>query len=665
MPFIPRKIRFISIIFLTNLAIFLLFRFVFLLYFTPDNTSLFSSPIVKALYIGFKFDARLAALICLPILFLSGIPFIDPLKNKIGKIVWTGYLVLTFAAILLIYLFDFGTFDYIKNRINSTVFMFAKNPGISLKMVWQSYSVIPILLFYFLFIFLYFLWVKRTISKSVLSPSPPGPSKWKKVVKYTVFGFLLIAVIYGKLARYPLRWSEAFFSPDLFVSQLGLNPVLYFYNSFSTQPFNYDIRKVRHYYPILADYYQIEESERSKLSLRRTCKPNPIIKGTEPPNIVVILLETFAAFKASANKNGLEPTPHFDRLCQQGILFTRFFVPMENTSRSLFSFICGIPDVTPGRYSSWHPLLVDQRTVLNAFTKYEKLYFLGGSANWGNIRGLLSHNIKNLKIFEEGSYRSPALDVWGISDADLFMEANQVIRRIKDKPFFAMIQTSGNHRPFKIPKNSRDFKTVEVDEKILKKNGFYSLKEYNGFRFLDHCLGYYFDLARKEDYFNNTVFVIFSDHGTMGGASDTRFGDLSFGSFHVPLLIYAPGYIKTPRIISTVMSELDLLPSLAGFIGIPFINTTLGRNIFDPGFKDKMFAFTYTAFRIVPRIGLIEDEFYVNVEPDGSFHLHRWNPSVPLEDATPQYPQKAKRMSTMARAMLEYSRYLIYHNKKN
>jgi phosphoglycerol transferase MdoB-like AlkP superfamily enzyme len=323
-----------------------------------------------------------------------------------------------------------------------------------------------------------------------------------------------------------------------------------------------------------------------------------------------------------------------------------------------------MPDASRGRYSSWNPLLVDQHTIMNYFTGYKKMYFLGGSANWGNIRGLLSHNIKDLEIFEEGSYHSPVLDVWGISDADLFMEANEILREKKEKPFFAFIQTSGNHRPFLIPKDSRGFKTVKVKKNKLIKNGFYSLEEYNGFRFLDHGLGYYFELAREEAYFNNTIFVIMGDHGTLNGARDTRFGDLSFGAFKIPLLIYAPGLIKEPGKIATVISELDVLPTLAGLIGKPYINTTLGRDVFDPAYKDRMFAFTYTPFRMVPRVGLMDEEFYVNVEPDGSYSLYRWDPSLAPRDLKMQYPEKAKQMADMAVGIMEYSRYLLYHNKK-
>ncbi|MCX6583444.1 MAG: LTA synthase family protein [Candidatus Aminicenantes bacterium] len=658
---VPARIRLVGVVFLTNLAVFLLLRLGFLFFFIPDTTPLFSHPVLKALYLGFKFDARLAALICLPILLLSGVPFLDLFKKKTARRSWTGYLLLTFAVILFIYLLDFGVFAYVKTRLNASLLMFTNNPGMSLKMIWETYAVLRILFFFFLFNFLYFWWIKRRLAK--LSNLPPlSQTRRQKVVKYTLFGFLLLAVIYGKLARYPLRWSEAFFSPNTFVSYLGVNPVLFFYDTFLSNPLNYDLDKVKQYYPLLADYYGIAGPERENLSLVRSRSPQPRVKGT--PNIVFIIMETFAGFKTGVINDGLNSSPNFDKLCEQGIYFTNHFVPMENTSRSLFALFVGMPDASRGRYSSWNPLLVDQHTIMNYFTGYKKMYFLGGSANWGNIRGLLSHNIKDLEIFEEGSYHSPVLDVWGISDADLFMEANEILREKKERPFFAFIQTSGNHRPFLIPKDSRGFKTVKVKKKILGKNGFYSLEEYNGFRFLDHCLGYYFELAREEAYFNNTIFVIMGDHGTLNGARDTRFSDLSFGSFKIPLLIYAPGLIKEPAKIATVMSELDVLPTLAGLIGKSYINTTLGRDVFDPAYKDRMFAFTYTPFRMTPRVGLLDEEFYVNVESDGSYSLYRWEQSLAPRDLKMQYPEKAKQMADMAVAIMEYSRYLLYHNKK-
>ena len=72
----------------------------------------------------------------------------------------------------------------------------------------------------------------------------------------------------------------------------------------------------------------------------------------------------------------------------------------------------GIPDIELNKTSSRNPLIVDQHTIINSFDNYKKFYFLGGSASWANIRGLLTANIPNLEIYEEGSYASPRVDVW-------------------------------------------------------------------------------------------------------------------------------------------------------------------------------------------------------------------------------------------------------------
>lgn len=652
---VPPRLRFLLAIFSINLLIFLIFRISFLLYFKPEAQPLFSKNILKAFFIGIKFDARLSAWISLPFFLLSWLPFFSIAKSKSGKKIWVLYFSILIGIIVFLYSVDFGVYSYVQSRLNATLINELENLDISVKMVLQSYPVIIVIPLIIIGSFLYSKLLRKIIS---IFEKNFVPNKIVSVFSHLFLIIFLIIVIYGRLSQFPLRWSDAFFTTDNFISGLALNPVLYLYATLSNNPVEYDIEEVKKYYPVIAEIYGVKP-DFENLSIKRFCNPYPQVSGN--PNIVFIILETFAGFKVGALGNRMNPSPNFDRLAKDGILFTRFYTPMENTSRSIFSWLTGIPDVTEKRYASWHPEIVDQHTILNYFDGYKKLFFIGGSASWGNIRGVLSSNIEGLRIFEEGFFRSPRLDVWGISDADLFMETNEVLRKTEE-PFFAIILTSGNHRPFKIPENSRGFVSVNVDEKILKKNGFYSLKEYNGFRFLDHCLGYYFSLAEKEEYFKNTIFVIFGDHGTSGGSSDKRFGDLSFGPFHIPFLIYSPSLIKKGKRVDFVASSIDILPTIASLVGKPYLNKTLGRDLFDPNIKNR-FAFTFTPFRIPPRVGLIQDNFYVNVEPDGSYSLYDCEAKNPV-DLKNQYPEKAKKMAELAKAIHEYSKYLLYHNKK-
>jgi len=68
---------------------------------------------------------------------------------------------------------------------------------------------------------------------------------------------------------------------------------------------------------------------------------------------------------------------------------------------------------------SRNPQAVDQHSVINDFQGYEKLYFLGGSASWANIRGLLNNNIGGLHLYEQDSYEAPKIDV-GVSAIKIY-----------------------------------------------------------------------------------------------------------------------------------------------------------------------------------------------------------------------------------------------------
>ncbi|MBI2568612.1 MAG: sulfatase-like hydrolase/transferase [Candidatus Schekmanbacteria bacterium] len=656
-----RRASFVIALFCFNFAIFAAFRVAFLTCFKPDALPLSSGPLVYAYYLGMKFDARLAALICLPILLLSAVPHLDFTKSRFGRFFWTSALAVGMGAIMLLYAIDFGAFGYLQTRLNTSLATLLDDPDIALGMVWQTYPVVPGLSGIVAATLLYGLAVRRLGGQRMVpGAAEPPRSRRRAAIVHACCALVLIGLAYGKLARYPLRWSEAFFSKDTFVSQFALNPVLFLFDTMEEEPLSFDEASARRHYDAVASYLEAPERHPETLSLARRGRPTPLVAGR--PNVVLVMLETFAAYKTGTFGSGLDSSPSFDRLAAAGMLFTRFYTPMENTSRSLFAALFGIPDVSVKQATSRNPLAVDQHTICNAFVGYDRLYFLGGSANWGNIRGMLSHNIDGLQIFEEGSYDSPVNDVWGISDADLFEEANMVFRRRPaGRPFFAIVQTAGNHRPYDIPRDAKGFVPVQIGEDEVRAHGFHSVEEYNSFRFLDHSLGHFMKVASREAYFDDTLFVIYGDHGTTGGATDRRYGELALASFHVPLLLYAPKLLGAPRRIGEVASELDIMPTLAGMLGLEYVNTAFGRNLLEPR-RDAGGAFTYSAFRYPPQLGFIEGDYYVNVEPDGGARLFRLD-TPGEEDISGAEPHTTARLAERARGIYELARYLIYHNK--
>ncbi|HSP13421.1 MAG TPA: LTA synthase family protein [Thermoanaerobaculia bacterium] len=599
-------------VFFVNLVILTLLRVAFFLAFRGTAGPLDGGEVVRAFYLGLKFDARLLAIVAFPLLFLRRFE--------------TAYVILAEVFLLALYAADFGTYAYIHQRLNAGVLEFLRNPLISMHMIWESYHVV-----------LFALTIVALVAAIAFATARTVKRRTRQAGVSWLMAIFFVACMYGKVSRYPLRWSDAYFSRNPFIGALALNPAQYLFETTREKPAAYDLHRVRGLYPIMSAYLGVDRPDLQRLNFRRTPPLHPRTTGT--PNVVIIQLESFAAFKTGAFGNPANGSPHFDAIAREGWLFTRHYSPSEKTARALFAVMFGIPDVSPWQASAHNPLTVDQASIANAFTGYDKLYFLGGSANWSNIRGMLAHNLDGLRIFEEGSYDAPVVDVWGISDEDLVLAANDVLRH-ETKPFFALIHTSGNHRPYDIPEKTHGFQLLKVDSGALRANGFDSNEEYNAFRYLDHAIGLFFDAARREPYFNNTVFVLYGDHGTRTGAPGTELtlGDLSPVVYHVPMLIYAPGFIHEGRRIDTPSSHVDILPTLASFCGRPYVNQALGLDLLDPVAGPRSAAFVFTTFHDPPDIELFE---------------HSGTTIVKSNDDHPN----------LGRAFYETARWLLYHNR--
>jgi len=605
-------IRRTLLIFAANVVLFTLLRVAFLLAF---GHHLAGNDLARAFYLGLKFDARIAALVVVPIAIFGA--------RGIATIVVAVFEVL----VLVCYAIDFGSYAYVHQRVNASELEFLRNPLISLHMVWESYHVvwfgIGVLLFLAALVF--------ALRGKATTTQPKDPL-WQRIA-LVVF---LLACIYGKVSRYPLRWSDAYVARDPFAAELSLNPPQFLFETMREEPVKLDENRVRRLYPVMAKYTGVDRYDPKSLSLARTPRLFPQTRGA--PNVVVIQLESFAAFKSGAFGNRANGCPNVDRLAREGLLFTNYYSPSEKTARALFATVFGMADVSPWQAAGNNPMAVDQYTIINAFKGYEKYFFLGGSANWSNIRGMLAHNIDGLKIFEEGSYKAKPVDVWGVTDEEVFLAASDELSKQR-KPFFALILTSGNHRPYTVPKETHGYAREILSNEDLRANGFESNDEYNSFRYLDHAVGLFLEKSKNQPWFRNTVFVLYGDHGTRTGAPGEALtlGDLSLIVYHVPMIIYAPGFNVPPRRIDAAASHMDLMPTIASFCGVPYLNQTLGIDLFDPDAANRSAAFVFTTFRQPPTLGLVEGPRYTIVKSGTS--------------------------NTLPEAFYEFSRWLMLHNK--
>ncbi|MFN8251561.1 MAG: LTA synthase family protein [Ferruginibacter sp.] len=666
---IPKLLRWIFSVVLLLMMMMSLARYIFYLSYNPPGKAFSGSAFIM----GLRFDARVAGIIGLLMLLLCAFPFINPFKNHKARRFWNIFLPVVFVLLVLLYVIDYYHYDYLHQRLNASVLNYLQDAGISFTMMRQTYPLLQSLIALIILAVVarwFFGWLlKRFLFEDSISK--------RAGVIYYVAGFLIMAqATLGKIVlkpgQFPLRWSDAFTLSDDFKAQLALNPLQSFVSTLSFRNSTFDIKKVKAYYPLMAAQLGVRSYDSVQLNYRRDYTISDTISSS--PNIVLVICESFSAYKSSMYNNPLNTTPYFNELCKNGVFFNRCFTPAYGTARGVWATITGTPDVEDPRTASRNPNAVNQHTIINDFKDYSRFYFLGGSANWANIRGLLTNNISNLQLYEEGSYKAATVDVWGISDKNLFLEANKVLKE-QSKPFFAIIQTADNHRPYTIPEEDRKhFNMLSFPADTLKKYGFESNEEMNAFRFTDYCYQQFMEAAKKEKYFDNTIFVFVGDHGIRYGGNlpylPKAYAAQGLTCEHVPLLFYAPKILQ-PKTDHRVCSQVDVLPSIAGLAKRSYTNSTLGRNLFDtinPLFQyQSVRANENLAFIIdhdMKTIGLVNNEYYfLKNFKSGAEELVSITGNDPV--ATDSRADSIKNhLRQYTDAYYETAKYLLLNNKK-
>ncbi|MFO3673569.1 LTA synthase family protein [Pseudomonas protegens] len=628
--------------------------------------------ILQTLGIGLRFDLRLTLLILLPLALLAWLPRWNLLRLPTLRWLARVYLLLVLGGAGLLYIIDLGHYAYLGVRINATVLRYLDDAQISRQMLWESYPVLWIVLAWGSALSLWGYALLRLERLTLDRPAQPL-GRWSLAC---VSALGIAAVFLGLLGRVenlnlenpvPLRWSDAYFSGNSQIAALGLNPVLFFYDTLKAGQAQYDEAQVRQHYPALARYLGVDQPDPQSLSFTRQQGIQPYrIDRPRPPNVIFVMLESLGTSAVGAYGNPLNPTPNLDRLARQSWFFKHFYVPVTGTAKTVWASITGVPDVTRQETATRQPLITRQHSLINAFSDYHKLYLIGGNAGWANINGLIRQSIDNVRLYDESHWQSPQVDVWGISDLDLFKESDRLLRAIpQDQPFFAYLQTSGNHRPFTIPKDNDGFQAQDLPLEQVQAAGSRSLEQYNAVRLLDFNIGRLMEIAKAGGYYDNTIFVFFGDHNTRISQIPhmaPAFEQLGLESNNVPLLIHAPGMLQ-PRVIEAAVGLADLLPTVAGMAGMPFTNGAMGRDIQQLAPEGERVVPLVLREGTFPVIGGVTKDFLLQMQHDGSgATLHDLASNTPREDVAQEHPQEFERLLELTRGMHEGARLMLYRN---
>lgn len=298
------------------------------------------------------------------------------------------------------------------------------------------------------------------------------------------------------------------------------------------------------------------------------------IGAAGPPNVVVVAEESFGAEFSGAY--GADPswTPSFDALSEHGLLFTHAYATGTRTVRGLEALSASLPPIPsvsivkrPGseNIATWGGVMRDRG--------YHTSFLYGGFGYFDNMNHYFSGNgyaVSDRADIEDVTFAN----IWGVCDEDLFNHALGYFDQhaAAGQPFFSIVLSTSNHKPFTFP---------EGIPGIASEGG----GREAGVRYADYALGRFFEAAKSHAWFDNTIFVFVADHGArVYGAAE-----IPLHTYEIPLLVIAPRLLAAGR-VDTLISQIDVAPTVMHLIGQPYEAPFFGQDIFalEPGAERTM-----------------------------------------------------------------------------
>ena len=584
-PTVKSHLAFTLLCALIMMLMFTLLRVALLVYNREMILDTPASTFLEAFANGLRFDLRIVVYLSIPLLLA-----ILSVKAMTMRAVMRLWLTAACSLALFLGLMEMDFYREFHQRLNGLVFQYVKeDPKTVMSMLWYGFPVVRYLLAWAVgTLILYFAFrgadrLTRSRTTAAVAGIARAVAPWYgRVAVFVVVLLVCVVAARGTLRQGPpLRWGDAYTTDSNFANQLGLNGSLSLIaaakSRFSDERSN--IWKATLEDPVAQQTVRdMLLTENDKLVDPDTA---PVRRDTTPPaektlpikNVVVILMESFAGHSVGALGRPGNVTPYFDNLSKEGLLFERFFSNGTHTHQGMFATMACFPNLPGFEYLMQTPegshKLSGLPELLSA-RKFDDVYVYNGDFAWDNQSGFFS-NQGMTTFVGRNDYVDPVFSdpTWGVSDQDMFNRGLEELKKREGKePFYALLQTLSNHTPYALP-------TPLPVEPVTDRG---SLNEHlTAMRYSDWALGQFFEKARKEPYFKETLFVVVGDHGF---GNEQQISEMDLGRFNVPLLLIGPGIQeKFGARNDTVGTQVDIVPTIMGRLGGEFRQQCWGRDL--------------------------------------------------------------------------------------
>jgi phosphoglycerol transferase MdoB-like AlkP superfamily enzyme len=445
--------------------------------------------------------------------------------------------------------------------------------------IMESYPVVPLFLGIFAVAAVFTVYIYRKTKTELLDL----PNLKQKLILLISFCVLVGVSIVG------LNFTTKLKSENVFEEEIQANGLPKFYWAFTHNELDYF-----QFYPVMNQ----QQADNTFLSQYSPPVLNRNIESGKPElkkNVVLISIESLSADFMEHYGNTQKITPFLDSLADRSLMFTNLYATGNRTVRGLEALTLCIPP-TAGES------IIKRENNKNKFTTgsvfkskgYDVKFLYGGYSYFDNMKDFYEGN--GYGIVDRNNFKPEEItfaNVWGVADEDMAKKAIQTMNAEakSGKPFFNHWMTVSNHRPFTYPNGKID---IPGDAKSRE----------GGVKYTDYSLRKFFEMAKKQSWYANTVFVIIADHC----ASSAGDMELPMDKYRIPAMIFSEEFIE-PQKFTQTMSQIDVMPTLFGLLNFNYHSKFLGQDVFTKEFQPKAYVATYQD------LGFIKDNYLTIISP--------------------------------------------------
>lgn len=578
------------------LFIQMVFRVIFLILYKEFDGDPGIQDWLMTLAYGMKLDISITGYFLLfPTLILI---FYTVINSQIFKKI-LGIYTFVMLNILVFALFtNLVLYRYWRTPTDDSIFDYLSTPKEMLASV-STWNLVALFLIIGLTIYaLYFQIYRKWVNKPLVLPQK------KSVLGMILFFLLLPATIIpmrGGLGTSPINIGSVYFHQNSFLNHAAVNPLwsighaLTETDKFSSTNQYYPDSKVREF------ANDLFEHEKSSLSVLNTLRPN----------VIIIILESFGQAIITELGGDGSAAPNINSLMQEGIFFKNFYAAGGLTDRALAAILAGYPSV-PGTAIIHHESKGQKLPRLNQTLRkagYSSTFLYGGDIDFGHFRSFIMMG-EFEKIISDNSFpTSLATSSWGVPDHHLFHSLAEESENASS-PFFHVLLTLSSHYPFDVPMEP----VFQGTDRLTNfKNAIY---------YTDRSLGEFIETAKTKEWWNETVIILVTDHGSRVGS----YASYDKIRYNIPMLWLGGALNIRDTIIHKIGSQTDIPLTLLNQLDLPSEDFKFGKDLFSEDSKsfayythNDGYGFLYdSSFSVY---SLITNEFIQYDFPDSSLEV--------------------------------------------